>query len=765
MKDLVMLRNFLLHTVTDMHGINSKWIKFLVLLTLMIEWPIPSKMGKEKDWSKCYSLLGLETNLLKTDRIEFLFLSRVTSNWSSLCYLFLFSSCYYLSSDLVYKILIMRCLEFVVIVFIHFQPRLSNLSSASSEDLVAATISNVMISQYPQNKLIFVIYKNVSSEVAFPRKGIGYHMWDNLFDKIVTRNGFIDNSGGMTKLHASHNQNSTTFRLKQERTMGKVEQVIILISPKGPPNQISIDKLIFPVSIPPTSRNFDKYIFVTAELKINTISSTGLWSTPIKYMLLITTSSSQDLPKCCYVCPHCPEKCKLFSCSSSDLLDVRETNLFIDFQENYFGHVITASVTDKMPGFLEFKDGLPRRGMFLTAFDHLAEGLNFTRNIMISSGGGSSGTRFPNGTWVGSVGDVLKGDASLCLMCSVSESRHTVMDMCAPIVYEYVRFAIGPPDKVYTWVAIFWPFTGYLWIAFLMATGLTTWSAFFILRWSEFDKSISRKDKKWTLISFMQYFSRIFLEQSDDIPDNFPQGIRVLLGFWLFFAAVGTTAYRAKMVTLLTFPVFVDLPDTYDELVGSDYHVQFHYFPNVAYNSFKASTNPILKKTFDKFIKVTDPLKCLQNTLTDKAVCVMFTASYTDVVNRNLSDKFGHSPIRASFGYAFMFTPGVLVQKHAVFFQNFRKILGTSMQMGLNDQWLRSESAKVVRERNSWIRGLPRDEKDKMEFKWSSDSEDNIMLHLRHLSGAFTIFFGGLGVASVLFLGEHLQQYYANLIT
>jgi len=69
--------------------------------------------------------------------------------------------------------------------------------------------------------------------------------------------------------------------------------------------------------------------------------------------------------------------------------------------------------------------------------------------------------------------------------------------------------------------------------------------------------------------------------------------LRCFVALWLCFTLVVTTIYRSKLVSLLAFPIMEKLPQTFEELVASDYHVAFVRHGDSAYNTLKASTDPV----------------------------------------------------------------------------------------------------------------------------------------------------------------------------
>lgn len=212
---------------------------------------------------------------------------------------------------------------------------------------------------------------------------------------------------------------------------------------------------------------------------------------------------------------------------------------------------------------------------------------------------------------------------------------------------------------------------------------------------------------------------------------------------------VASTAYKSKMVSFMTFPVLQPLPDTFNELEKSSFEIAFHYFGNVAYNTFKTSTNPTFSKIFNRMIKQPEPLKCLEGTLDSKSACILFGIVYDELRFRNLSNRYGNSPIRLSPNYGFMYTPGVVHRKKAALSNNFKWVINTAMEMGLIGQWQKTDLNEILANKNEWIKKNPN---ATFESKWNPDTDKT--LHLPNLVGSFTILITGVLGATLAFLIE-----------
>ncbi|CAL8073858.1 unnamed protein product [Orchesella dallaii] len=516
---------------------------------------------------------------------------------------------------------------------------------------------------------------------------------------------------------------------------------------------------LYPPLCPAVVANQDKFILITRESHISYLNGSQFLR-QLKYKLLLGRKVEDSIV-------HYEAHQFCYYCASNTLISLKTNKIsskhFPDFENNMLGSVLKVSSTDKLPGVFEIvtmenDKNVVKSGYHASALFHLMDGLNFTYDLYRSGGKGSTGHQLPNGTWIGTVGEVNIGKVDIGMACSMTFSRHFVVELIAPISFEYVNFATGPPKMIYTWKSLFWPFDALVWTTMGISTGITIIVVYFILKvpetWHQHETKISKKSKKWSIKTILQYFGRTWIEQGDDIPVELTQPVKIILGFWLLFAMVGTNAYRAKMVTLMTFPVMNPVPVTFDELAGSNYQIVFHYFGSVAYNTFKGSKSASYSAILGRMRKEPSPLKCLLSTISQSNIaCILFGASYREVKNRNLSDSFGQSPILINPNTGFMFTPGIVAKRQAVFTPNFKRILSTSLQMGIHDYWERSNLKRFLQAKNEWLRNTNQSQLDYGIVRVKQEKSDG-SVHLQHMKGAFVILVCGLANALCLFLQE-----------
>lgn len=312
-------------------------------------------------------------------------------------------------------------------ILLHSYP----IRSASPPNSALETFVSKLLSSFFPKHRIFLVFGDFSE---FKNDSYFDFTWKDKFEKIINVPDIRLNSGGVLNVLLKSNQTEFATIERPKRSLSVVTQIVILILPNGIPSRseetVLLKRLNLPLLSPPTVRNADKFVLLTKGLAVEPISQYTFFR-KLKYRISITENGKVDLILY-HFCLHCPSPHESFLQSKLNFMQV--SDYFPDFQRNYFGYVLKATATDKMYGDLEFgkdpKTGkdYAKRGIFAIVLRHLSQALNFTGETFRASGGGSTGTPLPNGSWVGSVGDVYYGDATFCMLCSISLSRHTVIN-------------------------------------------------------------------------------------------------------------------------------------------------------------------------------------------------------------------------------------------------------------------------------------------------------------------------------------------------
>lgn len=319
-----------------------------------------------------------------------------------------------------------------------------------------------------------------------------------------------------------------------------------------------------------------------------------------------------------------------------------KNKMFPDFTRNFRGFPLKLAIP-KAPFRFELEmraDGRyhPKRGTYKPWLDTAMAKLNFTYDCFYSSYGGGTGIQFKNGSWVGAVADVRDNVADMAFFIAHIYNRHTVVDWSAPLSNEWIVFVSHKPQFYYSTYAILWPFKLTVWVCFLVSIICVTICLTMIA--STIGKQSETKTVKnlWSTTKSLEYIFATFLEQDQDGPSKLLcNPIRVLCATWLWFALVTATAYRAKLVSVMAFPVASQVPRTYDQLVDSSYGVGMHVIGkgDAAHTVFKEGKGHVYEGIFARLQIVSSPLKCLLRAVHEDFGCLMWEGlnDYLNVKN------------------------------------------------------------------------------------------------------------------------------------
>jgi hypothetical protein len=200
---------------------------------------------------------------------------------------------------------------------------------------------------------------------------------------------------------------------------------------------------------PQLVKNEDKFIFITEETNLLKLYHSQLIE-GIKYSLVLTTVPSCQLHQ---FCRHCREESEKIQKIQIPTSSKELTILFPEFNSKYHGSTLKLSTTDKVPQIFELTKNLDtgkitaKRGLYASVLSHLQKGLNFTGELLISSGGGGTGTQLKNGTWVGIIGDLISQRADIGFIAAVTTQRYEHADLCAPVNYAFVGYVTGKVES------------------------------------------------------------------------------------------------------------------------------------------------------------------------------------------------------------------------------------------------------------------------------------------------------------------------------
>ncbi|CAL8111654.1 unnamed protein product [Orchesella dallaii] len=382
---------------------------------------------------------------------------------------------------------------------------------------------------------------------------------------------------------------------------------------------------------------------------------------------------------------------------------------------------------------------------------------NFTYTMFLSTGmdgnpgEGGTGLQLKNGTWIGITGDLLYGRADMGLAFANTPKRtqfigftDTYYDTCC------LTFVTGQPSKVFSALALFWPFDVDLWGCLVCAVIVSL--LIFIVVFKLVARGYLYLDDSWSTGILLQSLLSPLIEQ--DFTDPTSSTLRCFFAFWSFFAMIVNTLYRSKLVTLLAFPVLVDVPETFEQLAHSNFKVGFMKHGDSAYNTLAASTDPVYVKLIREMEIIRGVgLECLEKVVSqENYACIAYDFDVTYLMGRNFSDANSRKIVQPG-ARTYSIWLGIGTEANSIYRVNFGKVLGNTRPFHLADIWN--------------TRDLYYDVK-LMKLRWWDESnqtanakgvqEESQDLTLKHLKSSFYLLIGGLIMCLLVFCYEHRLQ-------
>jgi hypothetical protein len=205
------------------------------------------------------------------------------------------------------------------------------------------------------------------------------------------------------------------------------------------------------------------------------------------------------------------------------------------------------------------------------------------------------------------------------------------------------------------------------------------------------------------------------------------------------------------MVSLLAFPIMEKLPETFENLVCSDYQVGFVKHGDSALNTLKASTDPVYVKLVANMEIITGSgMKCLERAVAKKYACIAYKTSTVYLKARNLSDSDTRKLVFAP-ELTYFIVLGLAFES-GLYKEGFERWLGWTRPFHLTHLWEENDLYYNVRlpKRQWW---LETNQTDKLAHSDAAESDD---LTLKHISGAFYALAACLFLSFVVFIQEIL---------
>ena len=247
--------------------------------------------------------------------------------------------------------------------------------------------------------------------------------------------------------------------------------------------------------------------------------------------------------------------------------------------------------------------GLRVEGMQAVILKAVARALNFTI-VLENTSKGVTGSRLPNGTWTGTIGEVLSGRSDMGLNAAPTADRHQVVDFTVPGFYGFLVLVSTKPSPFFEWQAIIHPFEPGTWLGICLCTIGTVILYRFFLRRGKPLKKYGRRQRQ-PRKSTPSYFKVCYITLGSLLEQGLPfhygtSPARVYALFWFMFVIVGTCAYKSKLFSYLTFPIIKIPPSTFHELSVSDYKWGLKSLGGVAFLFITKSPVPYIRSVGER---------------------------------------------------------------------------------------------------------------------------------------------------------------------
>lgn len=469
-------------------------------------------------------------------------------------------------------------------------------------------------------------------------------------------------------------------------------------------------------------------------------------SQEIKYKIGVTLENPVQIVSACFYCfnggPQLQQR------QSPSTAAKQKSDLFPNYLVNFQGKMLRMSTPTECKWLTEirFEQGswVPKRGIYNFVILELMKRLNFTLEFFPSMSGGGTGFRFPNGTWIGIVGDLLSRNADLGQAAGQTLSRNEVIEYSFPITYEWLTFTTGVPKPFYSWKAVYRPLSIQVWIL-LFLSGIFMAAGFLI-----FLKHQPPNSKQLEKKLVAEFMFRSLVEQGDNIlfSPSISVTLKLLSLFWLLFVLVLLTAYKSKLVSFLAFPNVDVPPDTFDALSKSSFKIVLQY-TGAAVMLFKTSSNPTYVKIFNRMTTEKSDVKCFEEAINSKAACISWANIVDYVSYKNLSDSHGQTPLVKAPAAAYFLLGGILMRKKSTYRVEISNYIMQAMDSGLLNKWKKLDEEFVSAERKFWRRKS----NATMHNSYATSGVSDV-LTMKHLSGSFLILACGIVVAICVFAKE-----------
>ncbi|CAL8146835.1 unnamed protein product [Orchesella dallaii] len=308
---------------------------------------------------------------------------------------------------------------------------------------------------------------------------------------------------------------------------------------------------------------------------------------------------------------------------------------------------------------------------------------NFTTDYFLTSEGGSSATQHGSGvneSWAGGVGDVLNGIADISFNIAHTLERHGVVEWATPFFYSGIVFVVRKGKIQYPKNIILCPFTLEVWLIIGACISATVIFMKMFER-MEAKHPVSEREISTDWIKMIGYVFATLLEQSRKLKKRNGTPFRIFTGFWLLFALVMATAFKAKLTLLMGFPNALSFATTFEQLAASEFSIGINGAGKAerTYTLFSSGHIKSYKKIFRRAKLFPDSYQCVSEAAARPFACIVTEG----VASRSIAKVDQSRQLQISKEVANFVEGGVIYQREWKFGALFDYTIQNLKMMGL----------------------------------------------------------------------------------
>jgi hypothetical protein len=349
------------------------------------------------------------------------------------------------------------------------------------------------------------------------------------------------------------------------------------------------------------------------------------------------------------------------------------------------------------------------------------------------------GIHLENGTWTGVINDIITGRSDIAVgnwwyRCHIINEIECLM----PHLIDSSRWFVPCAEPYPRWMSLTRVFKLSLWLGFLAAYIIVSFSMWFLVKMSKLTRKIQPDNQSYISIAkCLLNFWAITLEES--APNSPPRNpaIRAVFLCWVLYCYAMNTVYQAFLTTFLVEPGLQHQLSSEDEIFSSGIE---YGMPSTLSSVLPGLSDDKYRHRIhcDYFIKCQDRLAYEGNTAFFFSKYNMEYVSFTKYTDRD------GKPLVCDFDEIYTHHPVTLmVKKGFVMLKQFDQITLRMREAGLLEHWWNTvKYASTLASAGNF----------------SGPQAEYVKLSLKHLQSAFTFLFFGYALSTITFIVEGLTK-------